>query len=426
MSPEGKSPRRQLSLITVDQAIAGGSNVLIAVLAARLLDAASFGLFGIVFLLYVMAQGVSRALVCDPLLVHPAEAEERKREVIGTSCTLGIALGFGVVLIGLAMLLVDEGLGTALIVLGVFLPLLVLQDLGRYLAFTTQRPASALVLDLTWLVLLAGAVVPLFVTDTESLAWFIAAWSGSGALAGLLLFVQHRTGGLHLNLAWLRYTWGFSWRYLISYVATQGGALAASSAVGAIAGARALGGVQGAILLVRPFMTFQIAVTAASIGHVTRSLGAAEAIRRHVTGTTALTTAVAAANLAVILVLPDSVGEAVLGDSWEVAEPLLLATGVQIVFLGLMTGARAGLLGMRAIRKVMRIDVITTALVFIASIIGAVINGALGAIWAVTFVQAFVTIVMWITFLAHTPRADDPAAAASEALAATATTPPAV
>jgi O-antigen/teichoic acid export membrane protein len=425
LSSEEKSPRRQLSLITVDQAIAGGSNVLIAVLAARLLDAASFGLFGLVFLLYVMAQGVSRALVCDPLLVHPVEAENRKPEVIGTSCTLGIALGVGVILLGLVMLLVDEGLGVALVVLGAFLPLLVLQDLGRYLAFATQRPTSALVLDLTWLVLLAGAVVPLFVTDTESLAWFIAAWSGSGAVAGLLVFVQHRAGGLRLGLAWLRHTWGFSWRYLISYVATQGGALAASSAVGAIAGARALGGVQGAILLVRPFTTFQIAVTAASIGHVTRSLGATEAIRRHVAGTTVLSTAAAAINLAIMLVLPDSVGEAVLGESWEVAEPLLLATGVQIVFLGLMTGVRAGLLGMRAIRKVMRIDVMTTALVLAASIVGAVINGALGALWAITFVQAFVAIVMWITFLAHTPREEAVTASATEALPATAPTPPA-
>jgi O-antigen/teichoic acid export membrane protein len=425
VSTEGNhSPRRQLSLITVDQAIAGGSNVLIAVLAARLLDAAEFGLFGLVFLLYVMAQGVSRALVCDPLLVHPVEAEGRKPEVIGTSCTLGVALGLAVVLIGLAMLPVDSDLGLALVVMGAFLPLLVLQDLGRYLAFATQRPTSALVLDVTWLVLVAGAVVPLFVTDTESLAWFIAAWAGSGAVAGLLLFAQHRTRP-RFGFTWLRYTWGFSWRYLISYVATQGGALAAASSVGAIAGARALGGLQGAILLVRPFMTFQIAVNAAATGHVTRSLGSEGAIRSYVAKVSVLVTAAAVVNMLVLLVLPDGVGEAILGDSWQVAEPLLLATGVQILFLGSMTGVRAGLLGMRAIGKVMRIDVATTVLVLAASIVGAVINGALGALWAITFVQACVAIVMWMTFLAHSPSADAGPAPAGEPLPATAPTPPA-
>jgi O-antigen/teichoic acid export membrane protein len=426
LSTERKSVRRQLSVITVDQAIAGGSNVLIAVLAAQLLDAASFGLFGIVFLVYVVAQGVSRALVCDPLLVHPVEAEERKGDVIGTSCMLGLALALGVALVGLATLPVDTRLGSALIVLGACMPLLVLEDLGRYLAFALQRPTSALVLDVTWLVLLAAAVVPLFVTDTESLAWLTAAWAGSGAAAGLLLFLQHRTAGLRLGLGWLRYTWGFSWRYLISYTATQGGALAAASAVGAIAGARALGGLQGAILLVRPFMTFQIAVTAASIGHVTRSLGAVTAIRSYVTRISLLTTAAAALNLAVLLVLPDGVGDAILGDSWEVAEPLLLATGVQILFLGLMTGVRAGLLGMRAIRKVMMIDVVTTALVFAASIVGAEINGALGAIWAITFVQALMAVVMWAAFLAHVHRAVDTAAVPAEPPPVAAPTPPAV
>ncbi|HEX6389183.1 MAG TPA: hypothetical protein VFZ89_07050, partial [Solirubrobacteraceae bacterium] len=134
MSTEGQhSARRQLSVITIDQAIAGASNVLIAVLAARLLGVASFGLFGIVFLVYVMVQGVSRALVCDPLLVHPVEGQERKGEVIGTSLVLGLALGVFIVLVGLAVRLIDDRLGNALVVLAACIPLLVLQDLGRYL-----------------------------------------------------------------------------------------------------------------------------------------------------------------------------------------------------------------------------------------------------------------------------------------------------
>ena len=58
---------RRLSTITVDQAISGGSNVLIAVLAARILGVESFGLFGIVFLVTITAQGAIRSLVCEPL-----------------------------------------------------------------------------------------------------------------------------------------------------------------------------------------------------------------------------------------------------------------------------------------------------------------------------------------------------------------------
>jgi O-antigen/teichoic acid export membrane protein len=333
-----------------------------------------------------------------------------------------------VVLIGLAVSAIDTSLGEAIAVLGICLPLLAIQDLGRYLGFATQRPSSALVLDATWLLLLVVAVVPLFVTGTHSLPWLIAAWGGSGAAAGLLVFVQHGARTVRLGLSWLRYTWSFSWRYLISYVSTQSGALGAASSVGAIAGARALGGLQGALLLVRPFTTFQIAVTAASIGHVTRSLEAGgNIIRRYIGKVSVLTTCAAAVNLVVMVVLPDGVGRAILGDSWEVAQPLLFATGVQILFLGLLTGPRAGLLGMRAIRKVMAIDIVTTGLVFAASIVGAEINGALGAIWAVTVVQAAMTAVMWTTFLAASPGGDIGAAIAAEPLPPEpAPTPPAI
>jgi O-antigen/teichoic acid export membrane protein len=426
VTTQGNQPaRRQLSVITVDQAIAGGSNVLIAVIAARLLSAASFGLFGLVFLVYMLAQGVSRALVNDPLLVHPVEGEERKGEVIGTSWLLGLGLGVGLTLLGAAVTLANESFGLALVALGVCLPLLVFQDLGRYLAFATQRPSAALVLDLAWLLLLMVAVVPLFVSDTHSLAWLTAAWAGSGAAAGLLLFVQHGLRGIRPGLSWLRYTWGFSWRYLISYTGLQGAALAGAGSVGAIAGARALGGLQGAILLVRPFVTFQIAVTAACVGHVTRLLDAVGPIRRYVNRVSVLTTAAAAANLAVIVVLPDSVGKALLGDTWDVAQPLLFATGVQIVFVGLLTGVRAGLLGMRAIRKVMIIDLATTGFVVIASIVGAEINGALGAVWGITCVQASVAVVMWATFLAQPRRADaGPVVPDDELSPASAPTPP--
>ena len=400
------SVRRQLSVITIDQAIAGGSNVLIAVIAARLLSAASFGLFALVLLTYIVALSVSRALVCDPVLVHPVEAEERKDELIGTSCLMGLALGATVVLVGIAVSALNTSLGPALVVLGAFLPFIVLQDLGRYLGFATQRPSLALVLDVTWLLLLTAAVVPLFLTGAKSLALLTAAWAGSGAVAGMLTLVQHRGSGVHLGFAWLRYTWDFSWRNLISYTSQQGALLAGASAVGLIAGAQALGGMQGATLLLRPCVTIQIAVTAGTMGHVARALGKLSTVRRYVRHASLLTTVAATLNTVVILVLPDGVGRAILGDSWEVAQPLLLAAGLQFIFISAMAGPRAGLLGERAIRKILVIDLVMSALVVAASITGAEVNGALGAFWGIAIVQGLIAVAMWTTFLAHAPRPD--------------------
>jgi O-antigen/teichoic acid export membrane protein len=395
-----------LTVITVDQVISGASNVLIALLAARLLSAAEFGLFGIVFLVYTILVGITRALVSDLLLVHPTESQERSGEVIGTSCVLTLPLAGGLLLVALGIRALDVRLGDALIVLAACLPLLVLQDVGRYLAYAIQRPMRAVVLDSVWLLLLFGGVAVLSATGGRTLAAYIAAWAGSGAAAGLLLFTWYDIRGVRLGLSWLRDTWKLGWRYLVSYLSLQGTALGMASEVGAVAGAKALGGVQGALLLVRPFTTFQVAASAATIGEVARAQGHRRRIWRPVLINTALTAAVAGLNLLVMLILPDKLGKFALGASWHLAKPLLLPAGVQIVFLALLTGPQAALLGVRAMRKAMAINVAYSALILIAAPIGAAINGAKGALWLVTLAQGVVTLIWWITFWLHDPHSE--------------------
>ena len=86
---------------------------------------------------------LARALVNDPLLVHPEEAEERTYEVIGASSILGVALGAATALLGLAVTLVDTSLGEAIAVLGLCMPLLAIQDMGRYLGYALDLAATA-------------------------------------------------------------------------------------------------------------------------------------------------------------------------------------------------------------------------------------------------------------------------------------------
>lgn len=398
MSTSEKSAGRRLGVATIDQAIAGASNVLIAVLAARLLGVESFGLFAVVFLVYVMVQGAGRALTSEPLLLHPAEAEERPGDAIGTGLVLGFGLGLLVVAGGLGAHLWDERLGDALVALGVFVPLLVLQDVGRYLGFATRRPGRALTLDVTWLVLQLGGIALLVVTDSDSLWQFIVAWAASGAVAGLLVLGQHRDARPRLSLAWLRETWSYSWRYLVSYTSTQGSGLLAAILLGAISGPRALGAVQGALLLQRPFMTFQVAVIASGTGEISRRADNRADVRALVRKLTFLTTLVAVVNGAVLLALPDPVGRAVLGDTWPAAEELLWPTAVQILLIGLMTGFRTGLLGLRAVDKAVVIDIATTVLALVLSVGGAIIGGAEPAMWGVAISHAIGAVIWLVVF----------------------------
>ena len=105
----------------------------VAVLAARTLGPSGFGLFSIAFTVYVTAQGASRAMVGEPLLIHPKEIEERTGEAIASGVVLGVAFAL-VVAAGAALTSIwSSGLAWSLLVLAVAMPALVLQDQGRYL-----------------------------------------------------------------------------------------------------------------------------------------------------------------------------------------------------------------------------------------------------------------------------------------------------
>ena len=145
---------RRLGIVTVDQAVSGGSNLLIVLLAAQLLDVASFGLFWIVLLTYGLVVAAERALLGDVLLAHATRAQDSAGDVIGLTIILGLVTGALTLVGGLLLRLADPRLGDAFIALAVCVPFLLLQDIGRYIGFATLAPARALVIDTVWLVLL--------------------------------------------------------------------------------------------------------------------------------------------------------------------------------------------------------------------------------------------------------------------------------
>ncbi len=406
------TPGRRLRTITVDQAISSASNVLVSILAARTLGVSDFGWFGLVLITYVATQGAARALVGEPLLVRPAEAESRPGEAIGTGLVLSAGIAALVVAAGLVTSLAQRDLGLGLVALGAFIPLIFLQDLGRYLAFATHRPGRALVLDLTWLGLLVVAVGAVLASGSQSLVLFVVAWAGSGAVAGLLTPVPYRHSPIRLGLGWLRETWPFSWRYALSFASMQAASLGASVAIVGIAGSRALGAVRGALLLLGPFTQLQAASIAAGVAEVSRMETGAAAVARHVRRTTTLTAGVAVANAVVLLLLPDVLGRLVLGATWAPTERLLWPACVQMVMLGLISGVRSALLGLRAVRTTTTLDIAGTAITLGLTVVGAFVNGSLGAFWFLAAGQAVVAIMWWATYLTRhhrptgTPRSE--------------------
>ncbi|MDX6372923.1 MAG: hypothetical protein QOD98_1911, partial [Nocardioidaceae bacterium] len=122
-------------------------------------------------------------------------------------------------------------------------------------------------------------------------------------------------------------------------------------------------------------------------------------IARHVRRTTTLTASAAVLNAGVLVALPDVLGRLVLGPTWAVVEPLVVPAGVVMVMLGLISGVRSALLGLRAVRTTLRVDIATTIVTFSATVVGAVVDAAHGAFLFLAVAQAAVAVTWWTVYL---------------------------
>ena len=398
MTTATKSVGRRLGIITIDQAVSGASNLVIVLLAAHALGVEGLGLFAIVFAVYAFVQGLTRALVADPILVHPVDADQRPGDAIGATTLIGIGFGSLVLAAGLLTALWRPALGAGLMILAVCLPMLVLQDLGRSLGFATRHPLRSLVLDLSWLAMVGVAFAVCFSIGAISLPWFVGAWAGAGAVSGLLVLWQYRVVVPPLGLRLVREKWAFSSRYLMIQLCRESSALLGPVALGATSGASALGAVRAAQIMVRPYMTVEIAVVSAGVAEIARENPELHRLHSYVRRTTTVMTAAGVLNLILLVFLPDALGELALGDTWKVAHPLILAAAVQTVFVALSSGVVVAMFGGRAIKQNVVIDVVTTAVTTACMIAGAIVAGAPGALWGMAVGQAGAAVAWWAAY----------------------------
>lgn len=390
---------RRMALVTVDQALAGASNILVLLFIAHLLSPGDFGLFALLFLGYGMASTAGRALICQPVLVHPEDTDERPRSVLGSTVLFALLAASACLAVGLFLHLSGAGVAPAVLWLGALLPLMIVQDVGRYLAVAAQRPVRALWLDGWWIVLEIGGFLALAQRGGATLTSCVAVWAAAGALSGLVVFIQYGVPGHgELNFGWLRSRWDFSWRSLATSLTTEASALVGFTVVSLVSSQVVVGAVRAATLLTRPGTTVVNGIAQASVADLSREQPEDVLLRVAVRKAVLLSVAAALGNLVVLVLVPDVVGEAILGNTWTVAEPLLLGAGLQLVMIAARNGIRAALLSRREIRVIMVADISGALLLIALSVVGAVLADAQGVIWAGVLAQAIVTAAWMVLF----------------------------
>ncbi|MGP4046002.1 hypothetical protein [Streptomyces sp. 2A115] len=388
----------RLSWGLADQAASSMTNFAVGIYVARSLGLAAFGVFSLAWVTYGVVLSVSRGLATDPLVVRfsgvsAASWRGAVARSSGTALGVGVAVGAVCLAVGLA---VGGRVGPAFACLGVMLPGLLLQDAWRYSFFAAGTGRKAFVNDLVWGVALVPAMV--VAARVDSVAAFVLAWGASATVAAgygcLQSGIRPRMTGAR---EWLREQRDLGYRYLVENVGVSGAAQLRAYGLGAIVGVSAVGVVRGAELLLGPFLAVLMGLSLVTVAEAARVLR--QAPHRLAKFCLLLGAGQAAAALlwgAALLLVPDRVGEFVLGGVWGSASELIVPVTLGVAGAGLGTGAAAGLRALAAARRSLRSQLLASACYVIGGLGGAAVAGTVGSAWGVAAATVSGAAVWWL------------------------------
>ncbi|MFG2500718.1 hypothetical protein ACGFSB_21185 [Streptomyces sp. NPDC048441] len=388
----------RLSWGLADQAASSISNFVVGIYVARSLGVIAFGVFSLAWVTYGVVLNVSRGLATDPLVVRFSGASDASwrgavARASGTSLGVGTVIGAVCLVVGLAL---GGRVGPAFACLGVVLPGLLLQDAWRFAFFAAGAGRKAFVNDLVWGVALAPAL--LVAARVGSVAAFVLAWGASAAVAAAYGCLQ---SGIRPQVTrargWLREQRDLGSRYLVENVSLSGASQLRAYGLGAIVGVGAVGAVRGAELLLGPFLAVLMGLSLVTVPEAARVLRQAP----HRLGKFCLLLGGGQAAAALLwggalLLMPDRLGEFVLGDVWHSAAELIVPVTLAVAGAGLGTGAAAGLRALAAARRSLRCQLFASTCYVSGGLGGAAVAGTVGSAWGVAAATLSGSAVWWL------------------------------
>ncbi|MFI8853390.1 hypothetical protein ACIGW3_24810 [Streptomyces sp. NPDC053499] len=377
-----------------DQGVAAGTNIAVVIVAARRSDVHAFATFSLVYTVFTVLLGLTTAYVGQALVLEkgePATVARACRSAVAFTALAATTLGVPAALVlGAA----DGGTATALAALALVLPLALTQETTRYAFSTLHRPQYALAADLVRL----AAVLPALALQPHGAgaARLLLAWGLSTlpALAlALWLLLRHTRGAGQDPRHCLRRD-HLGRRFAVEFGVGNAGSQLAIIGLGLIANPLAVGALRGATTLFGPMNVLFNAATGFGPPLLNRVGGARRAARA--AGTAGGVLAVVAAAWATVLVLlPDSAGRALLGDTWASAARLLPATGSQYAAMALGT---CGLLALRVLRPRTTLPIqLVFSLASVGCLLGGyALGGVLGAAWGLCLGSAAKGAASWL------------------------------
>jgi O-antigen/teichoic acid export membrane protein len=395
-APERGTARR-VAWGMADQVLSSASNFIITVIAAATLSAGAFGAFAMALTICIVAVSLARGLASDPLAsAHAVDEAGTLTRVVrasaGVAATVGVASG---VLTAVVAALAGGTLGRVLLALAVSLPGLVLQDFLRYALIVQGRAKQTFLNDLFWTVSQVG-----FIFGAIALGGgpgsLLLAWGVACNLAAVLGLFQARTriGGVRELRPWLREhrtLWPF---FMLDNLVYQVTTLVLVVVISLSTTLAQVGGFRAATTLYAPLAIVGRGVVGVAVPELARRRHDPLAVRRASLLIAWLLAPTAVVWAAVLRLMPESWGHALLGESWTLAEPLLFLAGAATTVALFTVGTVAGIRALGAGRDGLTARVVVSVLVLAAASAGAALNGAHGAFLAMAL-SAPVQIATW-------------------------------
>jgi O-antigen/teichoic acid export membrane protein len=380
-----------------DQGMSSLSNVVVSVFVARSLTPTGFGAFGAAIVAYLLAQGTTRALIGEPLLSRYSASDAAARrplvsDMLGAALVTSLA---GSAVVALTGFFVGGVAGSALVALAVVLPLVLVQDTWRYV-FIIDRPGQAVVVDAVWLATVCAVLAA--APRGAGAAWYVLAWGctgGLGAVAGMILG-RSALAWPH-PMRWLRNNRDMGLRFLGEFATGQAVGQVVLAGVGAIAGLSVIGAVRAAQVFYGPLNTIHQGIYLALVPEGARTTSA-HRLRRLMARASALLVGVAAVWMCVGLVMPDSWGTALFGETWTEAADLMLPMGLAMIAGSAATGGFAGVRALGAAAESLRARLRTVGPQVVFPLVGAVIAAGQGYALGFGLGHGVSAVIWWAAF----------------------------
>ncbi|MGY1834636.1 hypothetical protein ACI79P_05965 [Blastococcus sp. SYSU DS0510] len=396
-------------LTVADQAISSASNMLLSVAIATGVSAAVFGEFALIYSIYWLLLGGTRAAVLDPLLITQRNVLKGApvHLVAAVSATAVGALGIPV---GLLLLATPLDLAWAVFFLG--LPVLLLQDALRYVGFLEQRPGRAVLLDGVWLVVMVVATVLALTGAIAGTAAVLALWILGALLADVIGLVAFGIRREPVRLrARLKAMWPVSGPLLGDFALSSGSGQLTIFVLPLVAGTALLGQLKAAQVANGPL---NITVAAASVICLPMVASAVEADARRALRIGRMAS-LALAGVAVVygtalVLLPENVGRALFGESWG-SGWLVAAVSAQMVLFGVTHGALLAMRGSRNTAAALRVRIAVAPIAVVLPVALTAVWGRNGLMAGLVIAAATMSLVSWLVavrVVPQTPPAEDP------------------